>query len=486
MQLFWHRRDPRTRDNAGLAAAARAGTTVPVFVCDANLFEATGARQRAFFLRHVERLAERYRELGSDLIVRAGDPENVLVELANEYGAESVFYNEYYRPERRRRQRAVEEALADAGVETDARTDAVLVDPGRLEERYPNHGRFRDDWAAVPKSEPYPEPEPDALASVQDEGVSGSDLGSGSDFGSDSGSGLVDFADLDLDAEADIDLPEPGYRAARERFDGFLDGGIRSYADTRDDLSRAVEAPTLAVSRMSPYLAVGAIGIREVWAGATDAFEAATGDEPRNVDKYRDELSWREQMYHLLYYNPDLAAANYKSFPNAIAWRDDDAAFEAWTAGRTGYPLVDAGMRQLNAEGYVHNRPRQVVASFLTKHLLVDWRRGARHFAERLIDHDHASNHGAWQWTASTGTDSVDVRIFDPVAQAAKYDPDARFVKAYVPELRDVPAETVVDWPTLSRRERESLAPDYPHPIVDRDEGYERAQRVFEEALGKR
>ncbi|PHQ39688.1 FAD-binding protein [Halorubrum persicum] len=461
MQLFWHRRDPRTRDNAGLAAAAEAGTVLPVFVHDTDPFEAVSARQRAFALRHVKRLKARYRELGSDLIVRAGDPDEVLPALAGEYGAETVFYNEYYRPVRQSRRRAVDAALADAGVESEARTDAVLVDPGRLAERYANHGRFHDDWAGVPKADPYPEPEPDALADVRDE------------------TGVPE-------ADTDVDLPGAGYEAARERFDEFLDYGIRSYADTRDDLARAVEAPTHAVSRMSPYLATGAIGIRETWADATDAFEAATGDARRNVDKYRDELSWREQMYHLLYYNPDLAVANYKSFPNPIAWREADGEFEAWRRGETGYPLVDAGMRQLNAEGYVHNRPRQVVASFLAKHLLIDWRRGARYFTEQLIDHDYASNHGAWQWTASTGTDSVDVRIFDPVAQMAKYDADATFVKAYVPELRDVPAEKVVDWPTLSRDEREGLAPDYPHPIVDRDDGYERAQRVFEEALGKR
>jgi Deoxyribodipyrimidine photolyase len=143
-------------------------------------------------------------------------------------------------------------------------------------------------------------------------------------------------------------------------------------------------------------------------------------------------------------------------------------------------------MRQLNAEGYVHNRPRQVVASFLTKHLLVDWREGARHFLEQLVDHDYASNSGNWQWTASTGTDSVDVRIFDPVSQMSKYDADARYVKEYVPELRDVPAGKVVDWPTLSRSTRDDLAPDYADPIVDRNEGYERAQRTFEAALGKR
>ena len=461
MRLFWHRGDARTRDNAGLAAAAREGEVVPAFVYDADLLATVGARQRAFSLRHVKRLEERYRELGSDLVVRAGDPDEILVELAEEYDADAVVYNEHYRPARRNRQRAVEDALAGAGVETDSRTDLVLVDPGRLEERYPNHSQFHDDWETVPKRGPYAEPDPDDLAGVRD-------------------------GKTVPEPDVDIELPEAGYEAARKRFDEFLDYGITSYNDTRDDLARAVEAPAHAVSRMSPYLATGAIGIRELWAGASDVYDAVTGGERRNVDKYRYELSWREQMYHLLYYNPDLAVSNYVSFPNEIAWRESDAEFEAWTRGETGYPLVDAGMRQLNEEGYIHNRPRQVVASFLTKHLLIDWRRGARYFTKQLIDHDYASNHGAWQWTASTGTDSVDVRIFDPVSQMSKYDADARFVKAYVPELRDVPADKVVDWPTLSRTEREELAPDYPHPIVDRNEGYERAQRVFEEALGKR
>lgn len=143
-------------------------------------------------------------------------------------------------------------------------------------------------------------------------------------------------------------------------------------------------------------------------------------------------------------------------------------------------------MRQLEQEGYIHNRPRQNVASFLTKHLLVDWRKGARHFRKKLLDHDPASNAANWQWTASTGTDSVDVRIFDPVAQMSKYDSNADYVTQYVPELRGVPAAKVVGWPTLSDSEREALAPGYFHPVVDRNAAYERAQRVFETALGKR
>lgn len=457
MRLFWHRRDLRTRDNVGLAAAAT-DTVVPVFVVDEALFDAVGDRQQAFFLRGVERLRERYRDLGSDLVVRAGDPESVLPALAAQFDADGVTWNEHYRPERRARTRRVREAL---DIDTAEHTDHVLVDPGRLEPTYPNHSQFHDDWQAVSKHDPVAEPDPADLADVRDDGEIPT-------------------------AEADIDLPAAGYDAASERYDAFLQDGIDTYSDTRDDLAAAVDRPTQAVSRVSPYLAAGMIGIREVWRDATRIYDAVDGDRRRNVSKYRYELSWREQNYHLLYYNRNLATENYESMPNGIAWRDDPEAVAAWKAGETGYPLVDAGMRQLNREGYVHNRPRQVVASFLTKHLLIDWRKGARYFTEQLVDHDPASNHGNWQWIAGTGTDSVDVRIFDPVSQMAKYDDGADFVQAYVPELRDVPAGKIVDWPNLSADERDELAPDYPDPIVGRDEGYERAQRTFERALGKR
>ena len=461
MRLYWHQRDLRTRDVVGLTVAARDETVLPVYVYDADAFGHVGRRDYGFQMRGVRALKRRYRELGSDLIVRSGDTAAELAALANKYDADAVYHAEHYRPARRERQQAVREQFAGTDIDVESRTDLVLVAPGRLDESYPTHSQFHNDWEQVPKATPYAEPEPASLA------------------------GVTDGTTVPV-PEVEIDLPEAGYAAARERFDEFLDTGIYSYADTRDDLLRAVEAPTQAVSRMSPYLAAGMIGVREVWAGASDRYEAVHGRERKNVDKYRDELSWREHNYHLLAHNPDLGERNYQTFPNEIEWRNDEADLAAWTRGETGYPLVDAGMRQLDEEGYVHNRPRQVVASFLTKHLLIDWRAGARYFRDRLVDHDYASNCGNWQWTASTGTDSVDVRIFDPVSQMSKYDSDATYVKAYVPELRDVPPATIVDWPTLSKRERDQHAPDYPDPIVDRNEGYERAQRVFERALGTR
>ncbi|MFB6125796.1 MAG: deoxyribodipyrimidine photo-lyase [Halolamina sp.] len=458
MSLFWHRRDLRTRDDIGLHAATNDGPAVPVYVYDPDVVEQLGSRQRAFLMRGVRALKARYRDLGSDLVVRGGSAESVLPDLVAEYDAETVYCVDHYRPVRRNQTRRVREAL---DVALDSRTDHVLVDPARLDDSYRTHSQFHDDWTEVPKPTPFPEPDAADLVDVAD------------------GKTVPEY-------DVDVDLPEAGYEAARDRLDDFVESGIRSYNDTRDDLKLAAERPTEAVSRMSPYLAAGNVGVREVWAVASDAYQAATGRERKNVGKYRYELSWREHNYHLLYHNPDLLVENYDDPPNEIAWRNDADDLAAWRAGETGFPLVDAGMRQLNQEGYVHNRPRQVVASFLTRHLLVDWRVGAKEFREKLVDHDPASNTGSWQWIAGTGTDSVDVRIFDPVSQMAKYDEDATFVKRYVPELRDVPPGKVVDWPTLSRRERERLAPEYPHPIVDRNDGYDRAQRVFEEALGKR
>ena len=461
MRLFWHQRDIRTRDNLGLAVAARDDTLLPVYVYDTDVLEHVGRRQRALMMRGVRKLKARYRELGSDLIVRAGDSAEVLASLCDEHDAESVYYNEHYRPSRRQAQQRVDDELTAAGISTDRRTDLVLVDPGQLDSSYPNHSQFHNDWEAAPKATPYDEPDETNLLDIQD-------------------GKTVPVPDVD------IELPAAGYEAARERFDDFLDTGILSYNDTRDDLPKVVTEPTTAVSRLSPYLASGMIGIREVWAGASDVYSAVSGQERRNVDKYRYELSWREQNYHLLYHNPTLLVDNYIDIPNPIEWEDDDEHFEAWKRGETGYPFIDAGMRQLNTEGYIHNRPRQNVASFLTKHLLTDWRKGARYFTRQLIDHDPASNHGNWQWIASTGTDSVDVRIFDPVAQMSKYDDGAHYVTTYVPELRDAPARKIVEWPNLSRAERERLAPEYPHPIVDRNKAYDRAQRTFERALGKR
>ena len=471
MHLFWHRRGLRVPDNRGLAAATADDTTLPVYVVDHDMLKRLGRRQRAFVLDGVRALKARYRELGSDLLIREGTPATTLPSVAERYDADTVYYNHHYRPARRHRQQQVNDALSTQSV-----IDLTLVDPATLAPSYPNHSRFHNDWQAEPKPAPATV-RTDALAAVDDattiDAIEISDTATVDDT-------------LPESATGDGDHPPAGYAAARDRYESFLADGIETYNDSRDDMQAAVERPVGAVSRLSPYLAAGMIGLREVWADATERYNAAEGNAACNIDKYRYELSWREQNYHLLHYNPTLLTENYKSLPNRIAWENDPDEIAAWKAGETGYPLVDAGMRQLNQEGYIHNRPRQNVASFCTKHLLIEWRIGARYFAEQLLDHDPANNYANWQWIASTGTDSVDVRIFDPVAQLSKYDASADYVTEYVPELRGVEPAKIVEWPTLSAATRERLAPNYPEPIVDRDVAYERAQRVFETALGKR
>ena len=480
MDIYWHRRDHRTVDVRGLAGEAR---LLPVYVVDPAVVETLGTRQRAFVHRALESLRARYRELGTDLVVRHGEAAAVLEGLTAETGAECVRYAEGYTPARR-----VQQARVDDRLETRRFVDTVLVDPASLMggdldvarensttrgdsgaeiSSYDTYSQFYRAWQREPKPDPVAEPNADRLVSVERL--------------DDHESTALPFADVD----PSISLPEASQGAARERLKAFCDRGLDSYGDTRDDLAAAVDNPTQAVSRLSPYLAVGLVGIRELWQAVATRYVEATGDVERNVESYGSEIAWREWAYHQLSVHPQLATEDYDPLPNEIEWRDAPADLAAWKRGETGFPLVDAGMAQLEAEGYIHNRPRQVVASFLTKHLLIDWRAGERHFRDRLIDYDPATNPASWQWIASTGTDSVDNRIFDPVSQFEKYDPDGRFVRAYVPQLADVPAEVLAKWPTLEATTRDEYAPSYPDPIVDRNEGFRRAKAVFGAALGE-
>jgi deoxyribodipyrimidine photo-lyase len=224
-----------------------------------------------------------------------------------------------------------------------------------------------------------------------------------------------------------------------------------------------------------------------VYAGTADALAAAPSEEAaEGVTEYRRQLAWREFYAHALAARPDVVDENYRPFENEVEWRDDEAELAAWRRGETGYPLVDAGMRQLLSEAHVHNRVRMVVASFLTKDLLVDWRAGYRWFRRRLVDHDPANDAGGWQWAAGTGADAQPYfRVFNPATQCERFDPEGEYVRSHVPELAGVPAETIHEWPDLSPAERTAAAPDYPAPIVDHAARREEAITVFERAKGK-
>jgi deoxyribodipyrimidine photo-lyase len=464
MAIHWHRRDLRVADNVGLARAD--GEVRPVFVFDPAVLEHASPVRVAFMLDALESLRADYRELGTDLLVERGDPAEVLPSLAAEHGDDSVGWNRDYSGLAKSRDRRVETALDDAGVDHEDYGDALLFEPGAITtnagEYYSVFTYFGRKWLDREKADPVPVPDP---------GVFGPDPGDGDP--------LPTRSELGFEApEAD---PEPaGTAQARDRLRSFCEADVFEYDELRDYPAEE------CTSRLSAHLAWGTIGVREVYEASAGAMERAESDAEReSVEEFQSQLAWREFYAHVLDENPAVVSENYKSYENDIEWRDDPEELQAWKDGETGYPIVDAGMRQLRAEGYMHNRVRMIVASFLTKDLLIDWREGYDWFRKKLVDHDTANDNGGWQWAASTGTDAQPYfRIFNPTTQGERYDPDAEYVAEYVPELRGVDPDVVHSWPELGSRERDRHAPDYPDPIVDHGKRREQALSMFEAARG--
>ncbi|WP_435065714.1 cryptochrome/photolyase family protein [Halobaculum sp. EA56] len=478
-RLFWHRRDLRVADNRGLAAAADGGdgdTVVPVFVFDDDVLAHGGDARVRYMLDALAELRADYRERDSDLLVARGDPAEVLPSLAAEHDAEAVVWNEDYSGLARERDVRVRMALDDAGVARETYHDAVHHEPGAITtnqgEPYSVFTYFWRKWRDRPKADPFDAPEPDDLADVR-------------------GDDLPDIGDLGFE-EPDADVQAAGTEAARDRLASFREDAVFRYAEDRDYPARR------ATSRLSADLKWGTIGVREVYAATEAAMaeaEAMGGDDEgedpavESVEEFQSQLAWREFYTQVLWANPEVVTENFKEYERDIEWRADDEAMahlEAWKDGETGYPVVDAGMRQLREEAYMHNRVRMIVASFLTKDLLLDWRHGYEHFREHLADHDTANDNGGWQWAASTGTDAQPYfRIFNPMTQGERYDPGAEYIAEYVPELAGVSPENVHSWHELSVGRRRQLAPEYPDPIVDHSEMRERAISMFERARGE-
>lgn len=466
MYLHWHRRDLRAADNRGLTAATEDGI-LPVFVFDSDVLEHAAPPRVSFLLDALDWLQDWYRDRGSDLVWVRGDPVEELPRLASEYGADSVVWNHDYSGLAQERDAAVQEALDGAGLEHEQYHDAVHHGPGSITtndgDPYAVFSYFGEKWLDREKNDPFPAPVPEILVSATDEGNE-----------------LPTHDELGFN-EPNADLPAAGTEAARERLESFCAEDIYRYGEAREYPARG------ATSRLSQDLKYGTIGIREVTERVATAMEEAESQEDReSVDTYREELAWREFYAQVLYFNPFVVTQNYKTYENEIEWRADEDELRAWKEGRTGYPIVDAGMRQLHEEAYMHNRMRMVVASFLTKDLLIDWREGYDWFRKRLVDHDTGNDNGGWQWAASTGTDAQPYfRIFNPMTQGERYDPDAEYIQEYVPELQEVDSETIHSWHDLDDERRAAVAPDYPTPIVNHTERREAALAMFEHARGE-
>lgn len=448
--LVWFRLDLRLADHPALAAAAARGPVVPVFIWspDEEGEAAPGAASRWWLHHSLAALDASLRARGSRLVVRRGPALEALRGLAGETGAESVHWNRRYEPSPTARDARVEEGLRAAGLEAESSNSALLFEPWEV--RTGAGGPFRvfaPFWKAClaqpAPAAPLPAPArlPAPRAWPRSEPLESLGLLPKTDWAAGLRTAWV-----------------PGEAGARERLTAFAADAAGRYHESRDRMGAD------GVSRLSPHLHFGEVSARQVWDLVA---RRAAGVPGRGPDVFLKELGWREFAHHLLFHFPRTVSQPLRPEFSRFPWRRDPRAFASWTRGRTGFPVVDAGMRELWRTGWMHNRARMVCASFLVKDLLIDWRDGAAWFWDTLVDADLANNTLGWQWTAGCGADAAPFfRIFNPTLQGRRFDADGAYVRRWVPELAAVRGDAVQE-PSSGDAEARRAAADYPLPMVD-------------------
>jgi len=474
--LVWFRDDLRLTDNPALTAAVASGRpVVAVYVLDDDPRLRPLGGANCWWLHHsLASLGASFVARGGALHLFRGRAETLILELATMIGAAGVTWNRRYGAAERAIDAAIKARLAAIGCPAQSFNGALLHEPFALRTAIGGSFKvFTPFWKAARASGPSAPVSP-APARIATPPLPAAFL-----------ERAMTLKALELHPSK----PDwsgglaarfvPGEAGALERLDRFLDGPLAGYADQRDRPDRP------STSCLSPHLRFGEISPRSVYSAAVFAADqACPGASNRDVDKFLSELGWREFSYHLLYHSPDLATVNVQRRFDAFPWRPDAALLRAWQQGQTGYPLVDAGMRELWQTGFMHNRLRMVVASFLIKHLLQDWRLGEAWFWDTLVDADAASNAASWQWVAGSGADAAPYfRIFNPVAQGEKFDPSGDYVRTFVPELSGLSASHIHrPWaaqPTILAAAGVILGKTYPRPIVDHDAARARALAAF-------
>ncbi len=461
ISIHWFRRDLRLTDNTALYHAARTSAqVVPVYLLSTwkGTHHWTGPNRQQFLCGNLESLAKNLEAIGSRLIFRAGPAAAALEKLISETGARAVYTNRDPDPFGKAVENEVAGLCQRLGVEFLTFKDATLHEPTEVlnlqGKPYRVYTPYSKNWLSLAKAEPLP-----AVKS----------LGDASKVSS---LAVPTLKHWHLPA-CTAATPPPGERAARERMKKFISSGrLAQYADMRNTPAGQHS------SCLSPDLRYGLISIRELYARCQQAAQEGTAATKASAGTYIKELAWREFYMAVLDHWPEVLDAEFNPEFRQVPWDGEDAHLEAWKEGMTGFPIVDAGMRQLRETGWMHNRVRMIVSMFLTKDLHVHWRLGESWFMQQLVDGEIASNNGGWQWSAGTGADAAPYfRIQNPWTQTKSYDPEGAYIKQWVPELRDVPAAKLCAPP------QSTLAKGYPPPIVDHQQERERTLKRFKLAM---
>jgi deoxyribodipyrimidine photo-lyase len=452
--IVWFRADLRIHDHPALMKALEdSDTIVPVFFIDDGIVSGkhSSSNRNRFLLECLHDLRESLRAKGGNLVIRQGDPSAELVTLAKEVDAETVYYIADYSPYAITRDKKVEDALHEANIEARSFGGKLAVHSlqkikTKSGDPYKVFTPFWKQWSGVGRRELADTPSTIALPKLS--------VGS-----------IPSIESVTTSKQLSADAIKGGETEARRRFEAFISGPINDYKETNNDMG----ADT--TSRLSAHIHFGCISVREMETRLPDSNGAAA---------WHRQLAWRDFYYYILFHFPH-PEREFQERYRGLKWTGTDELLEAWKAGKTGYPAVDAAMRQLLTEGWMHNRARLIVGSFLTKDLGIDWREGEAHFMDWLIDGDMANNNGNWQWVASVGVDPAPLfrRLYNPTSQRDKYDPRGVYVRKYVPELKNV-SDTYLSepWKMSDDEQKQAgcvIGEDYPAPVVDHREARQAA-----------
>ena len=471
--VCWLRQDLRLADNPALEAALHSGhDLLPLYVLDDTVAERyrPGGASRWWLHHSLTALDVELRKRGSGLVLRRGDPGNILSDLVAGANVAEVHWNRCYEPHAVARDSRIKEKLVGQGVAVTSHKGALLFEPWEVRtgqgtpykvfSQFWKRGCLKSGSAVA-----QPRDAPRRLPALPD--IGGDDL---------AGWALLPHAP---DWSGGFSpLWQPGEAGALNRLNRFVDQGLRGYKELRNrpDLEH--------VSRLSPHLHWGEIAPWRVWHAVEAAGASRSEIASADVAHFQSELGWREFSYQVLFNFPELPEKNWKPMFDAFPWSRSKRKLAAWQRGRTGYPLVDAGMRELWATGWMHNRVRMVAASFLVKHLMIHWREGERWFWDTLVDADLANNSAGWQWVAGSGADAAPYfRVFNPITQGEKFDPNAEYIRRWIPEIAALDNKHIFrPWesgPETLAAAGIEIGRDYPAPIVDHLEARQRALAAY-------